>query len=168
MTMEKQKSHAFGKDVYLLGENEYGEYLWLESPSWDCGWYWGFGYVETYTRHKSPSSSRDISSHSHFGGLVGFKNEHGNYVHHLNESPKMKETVLSNSESWQLSDLMKSFYALRKVAEIFHTGNSHLTSTPMCDLKNKEIEEHINKVAMKQIFNSVIQILSPEKKKTED
>ena len=33
--MEKKKSHAFGKDVYLLGTIN-GRYQWLEAPSWDC------------------------------------------------------------------------------------------------------------------------------------
>jgi hypothetical protein len=68
--MNKRKSHAFNKDIYLLGKNRYGELVWLESPTWDCGWYWGFGYVETYTNNKRPDLARDISSHSHFDGLV--------------------------------------------------------------------------------------------------
>ena len=38
--MEKKKSHAFGKDVYLLGTIN-GKMQWLEAPSWNCGWYWG-------------------------------------------------------------------------------------------------------------------------------
>ena len=67
--MEKKKSHAFGKDVYLLGTIN-GRYQWLEAPSWDCDWYWGFGYVEEYTRHDKPSASRDIVSHTHVDSLT--------------------------------------------------------------------------------------------------
>ena len=37
---------------YLLGRDEEGINYWLEEPSWDCGWYWGFGYVETYTTNE--------------------------------------------------------------------------------------------------------------------
>lgn len=46
--MKKEKRHAFGKDIYLLGVDADGTRYWLEAPSWDCGWYWGFGYVEVY------------------------------------------------------------------------------------------------------------------------
>lgn len=56
----------FGKEVYLIGINEDGEKVFLEEPSWDCGWYWGFGYLETYTNNRQITRSRDIQSHSHF------------------------------------------------------------------------------------------------------
>jgi len=39
--MNKQKSHAFGKDVYFLGVDKNGYNLRLEEASWDCNWYWG-------------------------------------------------------------------------------------------------------------------------------
>ncbi len=58
--MQKQMDHAFNKDVYLLGKDSEGISYWLEAPSWDCGWYWGFGYVETYRSNRKPSTARDI------------------------------------------------------------------------------------------------------------
>jgi hypothetical protein len=48
--LSKRKSHAFGKDIYLIGKDKSGTNYWLESPSWDCDWYWGFGYIETYVK----------------------------------------------------------------------------------------------------------------------
>ena len=38
--IKKRVDKAFGKDVYLLGIDQYNEYVWLEAPKWDCGWYW--------------------------------------------------------------------------------------------------------------------------------
>ena len=35
--MGKVKSHAFGKDVFLLGADKDDRYYWLEAPKWDCG-----------------------------------------------------------------------------------------------------------------------------------
>lgn len=158
----KQTSHAFGKKVFLLGINKFGEYMWLEESSWDCGWYWGFGYVVTYTINTSPSTSRDIKSHEHYEGLVGVIDEITNvYVQTLNESSFFTHTVLTDSEAWRLGDYMNSFYALKEAAEIFHRGKSHYTSTPGLDLKNSEIYNHINKIAMPQIFKAVYEILSP-------
>jgi hypothetical protein len=169
-TIEKQKTHAFGKDVYLLGKRKSGEYIWLEFAKWDCGWYWGFGYIESYTNNQYPEKSKDINSHSHWSGLVG-KQEHydiekkcfvlgSDYINHLNENPDIQSTVLTEKESWELADLMKSFYTLKDTAGLFHSGNSHLTTTGI-DLKNTELENHINKVLLPQIFERVYQILTP-------
>lgn len=166
MMLQKRKDHAFGKDVYLLGRNERGELLWLEAPKWDCDWYWGFGYVEVYTGkggkgRVSPSKASDISSHSHFNGLVDFMTEGNKYIAHLNESPRIKETVLSDSESWEICDLMKSFYTLAAAAAIFHTGGSHL-STSAVSLKSREAEDYINQVAIPAITARVLEILAPK------
>jgi hypothetical protein len=68
--MEKQKDHAFGKDVYLLGTDENGIRYWLEAASWDCGWYWGFGYIETYKNNQTPSKAQDFDSHEHANNFL--------------------------------------------------------------------------------------------------
>lgn len=162
--LQKRKSHAFGKDVYLLGENENGELLWLESPSWDCGWYWGFGYVETYNYggRRDPKSCTDIQSHQHFDGLVWFNDDDHKYIYHINESPSLCETVLTDRESWELSDLMKRFYTLREAAEMFGRGTAHFTSNTRHDSTNKEIATYINEVELPNIFKAVLDILTPE------
>jgi len=157
--MNKKVTSVFGKKIYLIGKDSSGVNYWLEEPRWDCDWYWGFGYMETYTNNKRPEWARDISSHSHWGGFCGL--EIGNkYIHHINASPMLSETVLSDRESWELSDLMKSFYTLKETAEIFHLGNSHLTSTGI-NLKDKNLEDHINTVVLPSIFKRIIEILSP-------
>ena len=169
--MEKQTSKAFGKKVYLLGKNEQGKLVWLEEASWDCGWNWGFGYIEIYTNNKRPDLARDINSHSHWSGLIG-KQEYydhakqcfrmgSDYIHHLNDNPDMVETTLTDKESWELADLMNTFYTLRDTAGLFHSGNSHLTSVSGLDLKNEQQEEYINKELLPKVFNRVYEILSP-------
>lgn len=167
--IEKRKSHAFGKDVYLLGTKKTGEKIWLGLAKWDCGWYWGFGYIEEYTNNNYPDRSRDINSHSHWKGLMG-KQEYydhkkgcfrlGNdYIHHLNDHPDMADTVLTDSESWELADLMKTFYTLKETAELYHSGNSHI-SNPKLSLKNKRKENHINMVELPKVFERIYRILT--------
>ena len=63
--MKKKIINKFGKH-FLLGINHDGEYVWLEKESWDCGWYWGFGYLHTYSNNRCPERSRDLNSHFHF------------------------------------------------------------------------------------------------------
>ena len=156
--MNKRVAKAFGKKIFLLGRNKYGENVWLEEARWRCDWYWGFGYLETYTNNNHPEKSRDISSHSHFSGIWE-NDEHGKYVYHINDC--MEETVLSDKEAWELSDLMKRFYAFKKVAEIYHHGNANYTSTTRLDNKDLEAEKHINNTILPQIFNAIYEILSP-------
>ena len=170
-TIKKQTQRAFRKKVYLLGIDKDNQYFWLESPSFDCGWYWGFGYIERYTNNKNPSVAKDITSHSHFKGeIIGQQDfydsekgcfRQGDYKHHLNEHD-LKASVLSESESWKLSELMNSFYILQETAGFFKSGSAGVTENPLSkDLKNKSIRKKINEVLLPKIFKEIDKLLSP-------
>uniref|UniRef100_A0A6M3JTS4 Uncharacterized protein n=1 Tax=viral metagenome TaxID=1070528 RepID=A0A6M3JTS4_9ZZZZ len=171
-TIDKKVSHAFGKDIYLLGKFKDGRFFWLEKARWDCGWYWGFGYIETYTNNKNPSTSKDIDSHQHYNYLCFRKSEsynhekkcfeRGKYMYTLFDNPDIESLVVSEREAWELSDLMKSFYTLSEAAEIFNRGNSHLTSNVSVDLKDATIFDHINKDLLPSIFTRIYDILTPD------
>jgi len=158
--MEKEKSHVFDIDIYLLGSFNNGERFWLEAAKWSCDWYWGFGYIETYTNNKNPAKARDITSHQHYNDLCSCRID-GENIDFLSENKNIKECVLTESEQWQLSDLMQSFYRLKDTAEIMYSGNSGLTSNTSIDLKDKELYTHINKVLMPKIFKAVYNLLTP-------
>lgn len=156
--MEKRKDFAFGKEVYLLGKDKEGVLYWLEQASWDCDWYWGFGYVENYTNNKQPHLSRDKNGHQHFDGLFLERNIYDSFKELLVETP------LTNNEIWQLLELMKTFYTLRKTSELYHLGGSHITTNNIKDLlKNEEEENRINKELLPKLFEEVYKILTPTK-----
>lgn len=160
--LQKQKSFAFGKDVYLLAQDNQEILYWLEEPTWDCGWYWGFGYIETYTCNKYPKKSKDITSHQHWSGFVNKKNDKTHdWIHHLNQSPELIVTVLSEKESWEISDYFKRFHALKETAEILHSGTGHLTNTAY-KTKNDLMLEWINQEELPRIMAHILQILSPD------
>lgn len=138
--MKKKVSFAFGKKVYLLGKDKKGKFYWLEEPSWDCGWYWGFGYVETYTNNKNPHLAKDCASHSHFDRL--FLNNNINAFDSFKDF--FVETPLSDSEIWMLCDYMRTFYTLK--------GN----------LTSKENEDLINKKLLPELFEKIKIILKEE------
>lgn len=175
-TLPKEKDHAFGKDVYLLGRDKDGARLWLESPRWECGWYWAFGYVETYgvnTNNAQPRTARDINSHSHVDSLIFKKPEYydfekkafvlgSDYLHHWNEIPDLRATVLSERESREFSDLMKSFYTLKETAQLYYSGNSHLTSSSRLSLKNPAALKRINEKEIPAVTAAVLSILAPK------
>lgn len=155
---KKRKDFAFNKDIYLLGQDADGINYWLEAASWECDWYWGFGYIETYTNNNNPSRARDIESHSHFDSLGAKENK--NLYDAFKE--KFIVTPLSDKELWTLCELMKSFYIAKKYAEMLHTGGAHYTTNPCKDIiRNDEEYTRINKIVIPAIYKEVYALLSP-------
>lgn len=155
--MQKKIINKFGKH-YLLGINKDGEYVWLEEPSWDCGWYWRFGYLHTYTNNKQPERSRDLSSHFHFDSTFLEGPEHSRDMF----KKYFKETVLTDDEIWELVDYMKTFYTLKSVAELFKNGYSHQTERAKIEvLKSDEQRDLVNKVWLPEVFNRIKLLLTP-------
>jgi hypothetical protein len=161
--MEKEVDQSRSKYCYLLGKNSDGKKVWLEAPSWDCSWYWGFGYI------KQPGS------HSHFSGLVG-KQEYydhekqawlqSDYIHNVYDSPQLIETCFSYNEGWKLAELFKQFYLLKEVAEFSsrEKPNCHITSDSGVDHGDmKEWNLQINKIMIPKITLEIMRILTPEK-----
>lgn len=150
--MEKKTSKAFGKKVWLLGKDAEGTKYWLEEPSWDCGWYWGFGYIENYQNNREPEKARDISLHTHFDRL--FLN--GPECSRDMFKKLLVETPLSDDEIWELVDYMRTFYTLKDTAELFKHGYSWQTSKAKIDqLQNEEQYDLVNKVWLPEVFKRI-------------
>ena len=172
--LEKRKSHAFSKDIFLLGADAEGQLIWLEAPKWDCGWYWGFGYLESYTNNKNPEIAKDINMHQHFSGFVGYQEKYniekgvwqkGEYIHNVYDSPKLLETTFTEKEGWKLSELFKQFYLLKDMAGYTHKtpAGCHLTISPIeqNDVRMKEWHKEINTVMIPKITDEIMRMLTP-------
>jgi len=131
--IKKKTIKKFGKEYFLLGiRKEDNKKVWLENFSWDCGWYWGGGYIEVFNRNYT-----DIQEHTHFDSLFlgDPANDFWNYF---------KATTLTDKEIWRLLDLMRQFYILRDCAEVFQYGG-HLSSERTKEEINKRLAKRINK-----------------------
>lgn len=177
--IDKKTDKAFNKKIYLLGQDKDGYNVYLEAPSWDCNWYWGFGYIETYTRETSPSTSSDINSHSHWKYCIVGKQEKysitqkawikTDYIHHINDNPDFVSTVLNDKESWELSELMKKFYILKNAAKLFHKGSAGVANGSINNkIQSMELYNKINHELMPIIFKRIDEILTPEKEIKKD
>ena len=151
--LKKEIIEKFGKKYYQLGKKDGKEYF-LEDSYWNCGWYWGLGYVETFNRLKT-----DIESHQHFNDLflAGQQKENGNWIYHINEF--FDESVLNDKESLELSDLFKSLYSLKEVAEVFTRGNSNYAASKEVNLKDEKLAEKINYEIMPKLFKRIRELL---------
>lgn len=151
--MKKETSDNLGKR-FLLGTKDNKKY-YLVAPSWDCGWYWGAGYVQTYNRSK-----RDIDMHTHFDSLFFNKNKNG-YDAFLDF---FDDVTLNKNEVWQLVEMMKTIYVLKETADVLGRGGSHYTSNPCKDIIiNAEEVTGINKVVLPKLFEEVEELLTIEK-----
>ncbi len=130
--MRKETSNNLGKR-FLLGIKDNVRY-YLVAQKWDCGWYWGCGYVKTYNRSK-----RDIDSHQHFDGLF-FKTSKNGYDAFIDFFDDM---TINKNEVWQLVEMMKTIYILKESAEVLGRGSSHYTTNPCKDIiVNVNISTH--------------------------
>lgn len=154
----KYKCHAFNKDIYFLGQDNNGINYWLEQATWDCDWYWGFGYIESYTNNNAPWRAKDIQSHEHFDGLTSNQNIN------LYDAFKNKFvlTPFSDKEIWTLCELMKSFYTAQKYAEMLHLGGSHYTTNPCKDtIIATDEKQRINTILIPTLCSEIYKIMTP-------
>lgn len=167
--LPKTKDHAFGKDVYLLGMDEQGIKYWLEAPKWDCNWYWGFGYVETYSHNRKPSKALDIDSHSHISGFLGTQEEYnfdkgcfckGEYIHNLIDNKRFVSTTFNEKESWELSELFTQFYFLKQAAENLGRGKCNIANTTIEKWEDKALAKNINENIIPKVTARILEILS--------
>ena len=167
-TMKKAVTTKFGKQVYLLVTFSSGRKVYLVKASWDCGWYWGFGYVQTYRRC-------DIETHEHIdSSYMGIQKVwdskkgvfvDGVYIYNIYDNPKLVETTFSEKEGWQLSELFSQFYTFQEVANLLYRGGAGLTTLlDYLKIEYPNKEEHlkeINEVILPQIFERIYTILTP-------
>lgn len=129
----------------LLGQNN-GKNIYLIPPSWDCDWYWGFGYLG------------NNSCHYHIDGLEKDKNVNMFDAFKLHFGSTL---IVKDNELWTLCELFKTFYTLNQTAEILGRGGSHYTNNPCKDLIiNTDEVTRINNVVLPQIFEEIYKILN--------
>ena len=130
--------------IYLGNTTEYGR-LYLSKHSWDCGWYWGFGYI---------GNSR---LHMHIDSLIN-----GEYdVNKIFDG----STGITQDQWWIIRDLFRQAYALKAAAEVYQYGGHQTTRPGITDcIKNLEMAALINK-DLKTVLDKVWDFLLHEVKR---
>lgn len=134
-------TNNYPKKVYL-GHYD-GERIYLSAPSWDCGWYWGFGYLGNDNRHYHVSGlSKDTDL------KTGFDNHFGDSF------------IVRPSMRWTFAELFQSFYDLQRTAKILGRGGSHLSMNPAREvIKDEGAVKRINEKVLPEIFKEIYKIL---------
>jgi len=100
-----------GPDKVLFGVNSEGESIYMDKPTFDCDWYWSFGYLGNRHCHyhlESYDNGRNINMY---------------------DALKQDYTLTSHVEMnlWQVCELALSIYTLKKTADLYHIGGSLMT-----------------------------------------
>lgn len=128
----------------LLGSNPEGK-IYLTKPEWQCDWYWCFGWI----------SSKNL--HTHLNRL-GSSNIYDNIKEFI---PNVE---LSDTNLWKFCELAESIYTLKKSAELFHRGSSHIVYNADYKkiMQNKEWCECINYVIIPALIDELYKVLLDE------
>lgn len=130
-------------DIFLMGKHN-DERIYLSPPSWDCGWYWGFGYLG------------NRNCHYHMDGLMKDTNLFDGIKKHFGDTL----TIKNDSDLWQFCELMGTFYTLKEAAEVLWRGGSHYTTNPITDkIKNEKEVARINNEVMPALFDAIHAII---------
>lgn len=125
----------------LLGVTEDAEPIYLYRPSWDCGWYWGFGYIG------------NDELHTHLNCLGD--------SHMFNNIKRFLPTLeMSDKDLWVFCEVAQTVYTLRQMADLLHTGGSRITRNP-CQalLKKPEWYTHINYELIPKLIDEMYKAL---------
>lgn len=150
--IDKEVKTRFERKRYLLGiRKEDNKKVYLTEASWDCDWYWGFGYVNTFT-------PRNTYDHQHFDDLFLEKNIFYSFKEYF------KNTTLNDEDIFILLNYMKEFYICKKYAEVLrHGGYITTKALSITEEKNKEANqkeiERINKILLPELFEKIYKLL---------
>lgn len=111
--------------IYLGNTTKYGK-LYLSKHSWDCGWYWAFGYIG------------NSECHMHIDSLIN-----SDYSINLVFD---KGTPITQDQLWVIRDLFKQAYTLKGAAGVYQYGGHQTSKLGITDcIKNLEMAALINK-----------------------
>ena len=151
-----------GKKYYYIGQDETGTAYYYEESCFDCSWYWGIGYIESFTNNRNPEISKDISCHTHFDSLMKEQNRK-NLYHNDAFKAAFPINPFTDKEIWTILEIMNSLYTARRYSDMLHTKGSHITSNPCKNIIASETEyKRINEIVIPGLLNELYKIMTSE------
>ena len=131
---------------YLGKRKEDRKMVYIAAPTWDCNWYWSFGYLQA------------TGEHFHLNGL-GYYKGNINWKDAL-ERDYILNVKLRGDKLWKFIELAKTAYGLKEAAELLGRGGSHIfplaIENPLSEvIKNKSEVDRINQIVLPQVFEAI-------------
>lgn len=127
-----------GKDKIFFGvDRNTMENIYLSKPTWDCGWYWSFGYLGNKNCHyhlKDHQNNRKMNMHDCLSN---------DYL----LTDKIKENL------WSFCEQVNTVYQFKEFYEVVHRGGSHYTAHPLKEIvMDKVLAEKIAKETLPKLL----------------
>ena len=142
--IEKEKMEWHGNTYYLLGIGHDNTKYYLQHGTFDCGWYWSGGYINTFNRTKT-----DINYHTHYNcGEVNGNKFSDITGEDCGFNAIFKQTTLTDDEKWTFHELMHTFYVMHDAMDLSYRGGANISSyKPLKEqIQNNDIYEYYNKL----------------------
>ena len=170
----KPKQSKYNFRVYLgTTKGDFPEQIYLSGFSWDCGWYWGGGYLGNRNMHTHFDGCFlnvvDVRGHS-LGNFVScwYKGNFPETAKEISNGCSIWESLsffldnaqFTEKEWWRIKDLYKQFYSLKQCAKTFHSGG-HCTAEgrnkkEVNQTMENKINKHIEEVIILEIIKAVV------------
>lgn len=131
----------------------HGRGINLRRPSFDCDWYWGFGYLGNRDCHYHLDSLETMDWQN---DAMRNKNLFDQLKIHFGDSLTIKD----DADLWSFCEIVTTIYTLKEAAELFNRGGSNYTTNPDRGLLTDwTMEEKINKEFIPTQIASLYRIL---------
>ena len=133
------------KKIYFGTANKTGEKIYISIPSWDCEWYWSFGYLGNKDCHYHLSKYANGRNINMYDALKA------DYI--LN--PKIDKSL------WEFCELSQTIYTIKEYAEVLHRGGAHYT-TNSCKsiIKNAPELYRLNNIVLSHVMQNLWNLIS--------
>lgn len=142
-----------GNKILLFKKDNTRYYLC--KPKFDCGWYWGLGYLAT---------GRDCLC-GHFDSYFKDKPFYDAWLDDFDDTPFTKD------EAYIITDYMRQLYRLREMAVMLHCGNTNITGNAKVleQFAEQNLAEYkrINNVLIPTVWNALVDVLLDEEEDRE-
>lgn len=137
--------------------------IYLKRPSWDCDWYWGFGYLGNSRLHYHVDSLKDkVNYFEDKKGVVRreviFNCLFDGFKEHFDKGTFI---VKDDKDIWLLCELFETFYKLKETASILGRGHCNVSNeSPLVDvIIDVDYANKINNEILPQVFDKIYDIL---------
>jgi hypothetical protein len=119
------KPKILGPKRLFFGTRRYDNAdIYITKPSFDCDWYWGFGYLGNEDEHYHLSFyQRDPADYSRIRNI----NMRDALLQDYDLAPPIRTHL------WTFCELTRSIYILKESAELFHRGGAQYAPNPLRD-----------------------------------
>lgn len=134
--------------------------IYMTKPSFDCGWYWSFGYLGNSQEHyhlDSYQQKQHVFKLSDGSYKLITEKRNKNMYDCLAEDYMLNAAISDNL--WQFCEQAITIYRFKEIAEIYHRGCSHFTTNDCKDIikseeKYKDIVFHVLPVLLQTFWDT--------------